>query len=310
MQTDDDRTVSDYIASSKSYDQTDDSLKDEDNASWIMQLPADDTKKWISVLHWVRLADRLLERDRLQSSGTTYTFSKFLDDWKKTRSGVSIEDSEHAALFGELQKLWKEEGLAESDLTAWDLYLESLEKYTQPGIIINDMDDYKKVLYGLSGTFFQAFPFKPKEYHKEAGILGILDQFYNNLRDLHEDSARGVYYFPETLLQKFSISRVELPKLVKKPDQRFVDMNEFLLTSFVPKLKAEAAAILNAENLHWSWKLMIKNNFHRYNRIEYVFRLVEHNAARFGTSYWDHVRADTRPEIREKFRTFKSTLRI
>ncbi|MBI4176786.1 MAG: squalene/phytoene synthase family protein [Candidatus Aenigmarchaeota archaeon] len=310
MQTENDKTISDYIASSKSYNQTDDSLKDEDNAAWIMQLPEGDTKRWISVLHWVRLADRLLERDRLQAGNTAYTFSRFLADWKKARSGEPVEDSEHTTLFSELQELWKDEGLVESDLTTWDLYLTSLEKYTRPGIIIGDMEEYEKALYGLSGTFFQAFPFKPKEHHKEAGILGTLDQFYNNLRDLHEDSARGVYYFPEALLQKFGIDRSELPKLVKEPDSRFVDMNEFLLTSFVPKLKSEAAAILSSGNLHPSWKLMIRNNFRRYSRIEYVFRLANHNAAKFSTSYWDHVRADTSPEIREKFRTFKSTLRI
>ncbi|MBI2085210.1 MAG: hypothetical protein HYT71_01720 [Candidatus Aenigmarchaeota archaeon] len=303
-------TISDYLESSKFYTQTDDSLKDEDNAAWIMELPEYEIKKWVSVLHWVRLADRLLEWDRLQMDKSVLKFSKFLMNWKNLRIGENFADSEHAKLFEELSFLWKDQSLNNEDLEVWDLYLESLELYTRPGIVIHDMQEYETALYGLSGTFFLAFPEGPRKYKKEIGVLGTLDQFYNNLRDLYEDSVRGLYYFPETLLEQFGIKRGELSRLVVEPDERFVRMNEFLLESFAGKLKASVAHMVTDENLPASWQIMIKNNFKRYARIENVFRKVGYNSLEFSMVYWDHVRVDIDPKIREKFRNFKSTLKI
>ncbi len=305
-----DDTISDYLESSKFYTQTDDSLKDEDNAAWIMELPEDEIKKWVSVLHWVRLADRLLEWDRLQMDKSVLKFSKFLVNWKNLRVGENFSNSEHSKLFEELSSFWKVHNVTAEDLETWDFYLESLEKYTRPGIVIHDMQEYETALYGLSGTFFLAFPNGPIKYKKEIGILGTLDQFYNNVRDLYEDSVRGLYYFPETLLVQFGIKRGELPRLVVEPDGRFVRMNEFLLESFAGKLKASVAHMVTDENLPASWQIMIKNNFKRYARIENVFRKVGYNSLEFSMVYWDHVRVDIDPKIREKFRNFKSTLKI
>ncbi len=305
------KTVSDYLGSSEPYSRTNDALKDEDSAAWIMTLPEDEAGRWISVLHWVRLADRLLERDRLQRPGEqSYVFSGFMDEWKKLRGGEIPVDSANATLFLELKRLWVTEKLAEEDLKIWDLYLESLERYTRPGVIIKDIEDYEKALYGLSGTFFHAFPGRPRNYRREVGVLGTLDQFYNNLRDLYEDGVRGVYYFPETTLQQFGVKREELKKQLTEPDDRFIRMMEYLSASFGSKLRSEAAAILPAEDIPSSWKLMLRNNFRRYARIEHVFRLCGYNAQKFSTEYWDHVRSDIDPAISAKFRAYRSTLNI
>ena len=305
-------TISDIILSSKFYKKTDDSLKDEDNVGWVMELSVSEIREWATILKWVRVADRLLENDILQKSSKKqiYTFKNFLSEWKILRKGKTPVNSPFSTLFEELKERWDRESLSEKDLKVWDLYLESLEKYAIPETVIRDMKEYKKALYGLSGTFFQAFPFAPKNLQKEIGVLGMLDQFYNNLRDLYEDTVRGVCYFPRALLSRFEISRNNMDLLVSTPDNRFSNMVEFMLSKFAIDLKEEMNPLLSSKDLHHSWKVMLKHVLHRYERIERVFRLCNYNAKQFNFRYWDFVRADIDPKISLKFQLFKSTLRF
>src|SRR3989344_7720219 len=206
------KIISDEILSTKFYDRTDDSLKDEDNVAWVMKLKEEEIKEWVTVLKWVRVADRLLERDMLQKQNNenTYTFQNFLSDWRMLRTSQVVDkNSNFASLFLELKKRWERERLSEEELKVWDLYLDSIVKYVKPNTVIPDMKEYENALYGLSGTFFRAFPFAPTGYNREIGILGTLDQFYNNLRDLYEDTVRGICYLPESLLERFGIQRKE-----------------------------------------------------------------------------------------------------
>ena len=102
MKTRNETTISDEIFSSKYYAGTDDSLKDEDNVAWVMRLPKDQAKEWITYLEWVRIPDRLLERDSFQKpkNNDSYSFKKFMYEWKLLRRERKINDhSKFAKLF-------------------------------------------------------------------------------------------------------------------------------------------------------------------------------------------------------------------
>ncbi len=306
------RTVSDDIYSSEFSSTTDDSLKDEDNVAWVMQLPERVAKKWIAYLQFVRIPDRLLERDtfRKPKNNYSYTFSDFAQEWRQIRQNGKVNSkSPFVFLFEQLKKRWAREKLTEEDLKTWDLYLESLARYVKPGVIIHDEQEYEKALYGLSGTFFQGLPYAPSMYRREIGHLGILDQFYNNLRDLYEDTVRGISYYPTTLLGDYGIRRNELESLVSQPDDRFIRLNEYLLADFAARLKSETARLLSANGLHTSWRIGLRNTAIRHTRTEYVFRRVGFNAQRLNEVYWDYVRADLGQDVAKKFQYFKSTLR-
>jgi len=306
--------IPETLGSSEVGTQTDDSLKDIDSLLWLPEISEREATEWLTFLRWVRLADRYLERDIFQKPphNSLYTFRDFVVDWHKIRHG-KVADTPHATLFNRLRQRWKKERMTEGDLQIWDLYLESLEKYVRPGLIIVDMRGYERALYGLSGTFFQGFPLAPKKYHEQIGVLGMLDQFFNNLRDLYEDISRGISYFPVTLLEEFGIQKIE--EQVTNPDEKWIKLTQYLLTSFVPSLKSRADPMLsldwiNSRECPYSWRCMIQNNLRRYGRITHVLNESGYNGEKFSPAYWDAVRADLPPETRSKFLTFTRTLKL
>src|SRR2546425_196760 len=134
-------TISDHLHSSRYYSMTDDSLKDEDNVAWVMDLQENDRNEWMDLLKWVRIADRLFEKEAFQNSVKkfSYSFNDFLSSWKKLRATGEVNDDQFAALFKKLKTRWEKEKLGENDLKNWDLYLSSLVKYVRPNIVIYDM---------------------------------------------------------------------------------------------------------------------------------------------------------------------------
>jgi len=112
------------------------------------------------------------------------------------------------------------------------------------------------------------------------------DQLYNNVRDLVGDTARGIWFFPEGLLRRFSLRREEIVLQITQPDYIFTAMMDDILTEFVGRLRRKAAQLIHAEDLHWSWKLLLRMTFERYARTETVFRECRYNAATFNGRYW------------------------
>ena len=257
-----------------------------------MRLPTVERDAWTTILEWVRVPDRLLERDRFerQSGSDGYTFKDFVSDWKNLREcRIVSPNSPFAGLFRRLGSYWDREKIMESRLKTWDLYLTSLEQYIRPRNEIAGLREYRKALYGLSGTFFQAFPYAPKEFMKEVGMFGTLDQFFNNLRDLYEDTLRGICYYPLSLLERFQIEPQDLLRLVHEPNQRFIRLNEFLLSSFASRLQTQIGPLLTANSVHPSWKICMEHTIHRYERIEYFLKLCHFNSRLFRIAYWEDV---------------------
>ncbi len=257
-----------------------------------MRLPTVERDAWTTVLEWVRVPDRLLERDRFeeQSGSDGYTFKDFASEWRNLRKHhIVSSNSPFATLFRRLGAYWDREKVSEYRLKIWDLYLASLERYIRPRKEIAGLREYRKALYGLSGTFFQAFPYVPKEFMKEVGVFGTLDQFFNNLRDLYEDTLRGICYYPISLLERFQIEPQDLLKLVHEPNRRFVSLNEFLLSSFASRLQTEIRPLLMANSVHPSWRICMQHTIQRYGRIEYFMRLCHFNARLSRVAYWEDV---------------------
>ncbi len=312
MEHDADKTISDYINSSKHYRGTDDSLKDEIKCSWCMKLPEEERKPWVSSFLWTRELDRLLEAEVFQQpkNNPSYNFQVIESNWQKFRNGGKVDEGlPCTTLFQALKERTVKEGLQEEDFQRWDIYPTSLKKYVRPNAVIRDEQEYADALRGL-GAFFYSFPFFPRKYVREVGALGALDQLYNNLRDSYEDTYRGLIYYSDVMLGEFGIDKNKLPELVEKPDDRIRNLYEYVLGKFASKFRMEAVPIISA-NLHPSWRVMLENNFRDYARIEYVFKeKCGYNAQQFSYRYWDYVRADLDPEISSKFSEFKSTLRL
>ncbi len=292
--------VSSLIHSADYTTQTDDRLKDEDNVAWVMKLSGAARTDWLTTLQWVRAPDRLLE-SQLFGHGESREagaagFETFMLDWQALRAGGVPGSTRFRALFLRLAERWRREGITEQMLDPWDGYLEALWRYRLPQL--ETADEYVAALYGLSGTFFQALPYQPPGLSSEVAALGALDQFFNNLRDLHEDTVRGICYYPADLLARFGLCREEMPDLLHRVDARLVGINEHLLATVVPRLRQDCARLLTTDGLHDSWREMLRSVRLRHSRVEYVAQLCRFNPADFGATYWQLVRDDLARALR------------
>jgi phytoene synthase len=288
--------VSDLMRSGAFDGQTDDRLKDEDNVAWVMGLPDRVRDDWLSTLEWGRVADRLVESAVLGPAGQRETgleaFSAFSAAWARLRRGTVPMTSQFGDLFVRLEERWRREGLAEPGLLQWDRHLDALWHYRRPDEVILTMADYARSLHDLSGTFFQACPYQPAGLAEAVSALGALDQFFNNLRDLHEDTARGITYLPPDLLDRFGIGVTELPTLVERVDHRLERLFGYLLSTIVAELRLQAAPLFSASGLHESWHAMLHSVTTRHSRIEYAARQCRFDAVAFTTRYWPLAAAD------------------
>jgi phytoene synthase len=278
--------ISHLIGSSQFTSAPTDTMKDEDNASWLLKLPEGLLRDWTASLKWMRVSDRLAEAEALGVEDEEYRFSDFLEEFGQLRRhGFIYESSPLAETFQTLRERWEREGFGERELRPWDTYLKALRKYTPPPAI-QDYDECETMYRELSGSLFLTFPLAPLKYADALNSFGALDQLYNNVRDLAEDTARGICFFPDALLRRFSLCREEIALQITHPDYRFASMMDDILTTFAGRLRRKAAQLIRAEDLHWSWKLLLRMTLERYVRTESVFRECRYNAAAFNGRYW------------------------
>ena len=282
---------SDVMRSGAFDGQTDDRLKDEDNVAWVMGLPDRARDDWLITLEWGRVADRLVEGVVLDDA-SEIALADFSGAWATLRRGSVPERSQFVDLFVRLDERWRREGLGEPELRRWDRHLEALWHYRRPDDVIATIDDLRRALHELSGTFFQACPFQPPGLAEAVSALGALDQFFNNLRDLHEDTVRGIIYLPPDVLDRFEIAPAELPALVGSVDRRLEHLFAYLLSTLVAELRRQAAPLFAAPDLHESWHAMLHSVATRHSRIEYAARKCRFDAAAFTAVYWPMAEAD------------------
>lgn len=286
--------VSQWVESSRYCALGDDSLKDEDNAAWVMQLEPGVRQDWIDRIRWIRLADRLAEHELLELG--SFKFRDFLADWQiLCDRGYVPTGCRHESVLRSIAACWfgkNADRTSPHSIAVWNAYLDALATYHRSDLTLARLDDYDRMLEHLAGNFFQILPFLAPEDWEAASSFGIVDQFYNNLRDLAEDARQGICYFPTELLEQFGIDRSEILQFECFDNPGYYSLIEFWLDEYLPKLWQHAEPLLRSPNLHPSWEILRNWSLARYHRIEQIFRYVRYDYARFPQVYWAAVRHD------------------
>jgi phytoene synthase len=269
----------------------DDALKDEDNAAWVLCLESAIGREWIERIGWIRLVDRLAEQEVLQPHKPA--FSQFYQSWQRLLTqGIVEHHCPYHGILNQIRDRWFTSNRDHLAIQAWERYLQAIATYHRPNLTLENLEQYEEMLRQLSGSFFQVLPLIAQPYWEAIGFFGIVDQFYNNLRDLQEDAKQGICYFPTALLEKFEVSRAEILEMRCFGNPGYYRLMEFWLDEYLPRLRRQAYSLVLAQDLHPSWQILRDWSLHRYSRIERVFRNCHFNYADFPQAYWTEVKAD------------------
>lgn len=287
-------TISKLVGSSQYRAVADDSLKDEDNAAWVMQLEPAVRNEWIERVGWMRLVDRLAENEMIEPDQER--FQKFRLGWNSLLTENNVRPgSTYADTLLKIKDRWlgpSSQRVDQLSVLAWDRFVEAIATYHRTNLTIDTLAQYEAMLESVAGSFFQAFPFLAEKHWQSARCFGIVDQFYNNLRDLREDTEQGICYFPTELLNRFGVSREEILRMQCFANPGYYQMMEFWLDDYLPKLRRKTYSFVLAEDLHPSWQILRDWSLRRYNCIERVFRRCDFNYALFPRYYWTEVRQE------------------
>lgn len=286
-------TISGLVGSSQHDAIADDSLKDEDNAAWVMELEPCIRDEWIERISWIRLIDRLAENELVDSDSAE--FRKFYAGWKwlllwgQVKPGCAYTD-----VLNCICTRWfsTSNPVDRFSIWSWNRYLKAIERYHGHNLVIDTLDEYEVMLKDLGGAFFQILPFLSQNYWQPACYFGALDQFFNNLRDMQEDARRGICYIPEATLAQFGVTRDEIIQQTACQNPGYAKMMQFLLDHYLTKLQQKAYPLMMAEDLHPSWAILRDWSVHRYHRIERIFRDCNFDYTRFPQRYWAEVQQD------------------
>jgi 15-cis-phytoene synthase len=291
--------ISHLVGSSQHQAVADDSRKDEDNAAWVMELEPKVRDEWIERIGWIRLADRLAENELLDPS--CQEFQKFYTGWNHLKLYRNVESaSPYYEVLSHIHDRWFQAdptGVNALSIQSWQSYLEAIATYHKHDLLIDTLDEYETMLADLAGSFFQVLPFLTEKYWQSAFYFGVVDQFYNNLRDLQEDAAQGICYFPTEVLKQFGVSREEILYPGDFTNPGYFRLMDFWLNEYLPKLRQKASSLALAEDLHPSWRILRDWSLHRYQRIERIFRQCHFDYTRFPQRYWFEVKRDLKQQL-------------
>lgn len=267
----------------------DDSLKDFDNAGWVLDLPPSIQPVWLQCIHAIRLADRLAENQQLDPASRRFDgFTGGLCNGTTTLRPPAVQAPADggprpaARDFG---------GDAPAVLAAWTGYLAALRIYHRHDLRLPRLADHRTMLNRLSGSLFQLVPFlAPPQFEAIRG-LGVLDQFFNNLRDLAEDAVHGICYFPDDVLARAGLRRDDVLGDGWRSTPGWPKLMRFWLDEYLPELERGAARFDACDDLHPSVARLRSECRARYLRILRRFRAVGFDFRRFAEEYWREVRA-------------------
>ncbi|MGG6267358.1 squalene/phytoene synthase family protein [Leptolyngbya sp. AN03gr2] len=286
-------SVAELVGSSLHHAIADDALKDEDNAAWVMELEPEVRQAWIERIHWIRLADRLAESDLM--NGQSGQFQDFRAAWQWLRSTGKVQPAgNHRSLFESMHDRWfvQPDPIGQLSQKAWNQYLLALDRYNQRDLVLDTIEEFETMLRELASSFFQVLPFLSTQTWHLVGAFGVVDQFYNILRDLHEDAAQGICYLPTELLDRFGVTRTEILELRAYDNPGYRSMMEFWIYEYLPKLRRRAYPFILSPDLHPSWQILRDWSLNRYRRIERVMRHCDYDYVRFPQVYWREVQRD------------------
>lgn len=299
--------ISKEVASSEYYAIANDELKDEDNGIWSASLPQNIQAVWLERFYWIRWVDRLAEQDQLVQPGGKQ-FPAFYQAWQRLREQGYLSPADQSwRVLKQIETCWfgdESADLYQLEIEAWDCYMQAIVDYHKPALVITTLEDYEVMLDRLAGACFQLLPFLEDHHRAIARGFGIVDQFYNNLRDLGEDSHQGICYFPTALLERFGVTRQEILNVTCFENPGYIPLMQFWVEVYLPELRKQNLALMMAKDLHPAWQCLTAWFIHRYIRIEQVMRTCQYNFVEFAQRYWQVVRQDLeqqREKIKQSF---------
>ena len=243
-----------------------DALKDFDNAGWVAALPASIRSAWVERIRPIRLADRVAES-----------------------AGLHVVGAEEDGLSRAFDRA------APSAQAAWKRYLAALGAYHGRSLRVRTIAAHRRMLDRLSGSLLQLVPFLEAHHYQAIRAFGALDQFFNNLRDLAEDAAQGICYFPEDVLRRFGLSREAVVGGRCRGTAAWRELMVYWLDEYLPELERNAARFDACDDLHPSVSRLRSEFRARYARILDLFCAVDFDFERFAEEYWSAVRAKAEP---------------
>ncbi|MCU0548249.1 MAG: squalene/phytoene synthase family protein [Leptolyngbya sp. Prado105] len=286
-------SIAELVCSSHYHAIADDALKDEDNAAWVMELEPEVRAAWIERIRWIRLADRLAESELIE--GNSGHFQDFYASWRWLNATGRVQPAgTHRSLFESMHERWflTPDSTSQLSLAAWDRYLLALDRYTQKDMVFETIEQLEIMMRDLASSFFQVLPFLSSSTWQIVGAFGMVDQFYNILRDLREDAEQGICYLPLELLDRFGVSHAEILELRAQENPGYRPMMEFLIYEYSPMLRRRAYPFILSPDLHPSWQILRDWSLTRYARIEKVIRRCGYDYVRFPQVYWREVQRD------------------
>jgi phytoene synthase len=274
---------------------SDDTLKDQDNGLWLSCFSTEIQAPWHQRFSWLRRLDRLAEQDQLIYPGGCQ-FLAFHQAWRQLQQARHrIPACDQWGVLDEIYHCWlspQVQGNYEIELQGWSRYVEAMVDYHQPTLELVTLQEYDTMLDRLAGSCFQFLPRLHASDRTMARYFGMVDQCYNNLRDLHEDACQGICYFPREVLAQFQVSSREILDFTCFKNPGYYRLMEFWLMDYLPRLQRRAVDLIISDHLPQTWQYLLAWFIHRYQRIEQVMAACDYNFVQFSRVYWDVVRQD------------------
>ena len=286
-------SISELFGSSHYCAIADDALKDEDNAAWVMELDSEAQQVWIERIRWIRLADRLAENQLIE--GNSGQFQEFHAAWQWLKATGKVQPAgTHRSLFNSIREQLFDPSDSTNELSrqAWERYLIALDRYSQKNLVFKTIKEFEIMLWELAASFFQVLPFLSPQTWQLVGAFGVVDQFYNTLRDLREDAEQGICYLPTELLDRFGITHAEILELRAHENPGYCSMMKFWIYDYLPTLYRRAYPFILSPDLHPSWQILRDWSLNRYQRTERILRHCNYDYVRFPRVYWQEVQRD------------------
>ncbi|WP_008317440.1 squalene/phytoene synthase family protein [Leptolyngbya sp. PCC 6406] len=285
------------VASSEYQAIADDALKDEDNGIWLACLPATMHHDWFQRFHWIRWLDRLAEQDNIVLPGGGQ-FLAFQAAWQRLLETGELDITPSLpSVLREVYQAWFAEGHPDqhqAEIIAWNDYVEAIVEYHRPHLTLQTLADYEQMLDRLAGSCFQVLPHLEPQQRTIARHFGVVDQFYNTLRDLYEDARQGVCYFPQEVLNEFGVTTAEILDFSCFENPGYGPLMQFWLQDYLPELRRRTLPFLQSEPMPMDWQALILWFIHRYRRIDGVMASCHDNFVDFAPAYWETVQRDLR----------------
>jgi len=262
-----------------------DQVKDLDSIRFVVPLPPEERARWMRRLRWIRGADRLAENERLHPGESR--FSDLVDAWEMAQRGRRLpRGCRDAVMIREVRRELRREPLA---LEAFSGYLAALDEYTWREVSIATLAEHDTMLERISGNLFAFMPYLSDHQRRTIRGFGMLDHFYNNLRDLAEDGAQRICYFPREVLAKFGVAEQDVKTGAAVGRQSWLALMHFWLDEYLPTVRSRARPFLEDRELAPSVAGMRADFLGRYARILFHFRDSGFDPAMFTRRYWQGV---------------------